>query len=155
VHRNDKPTPAPPTTKPPVEPKVAKVEPKDDPRPAEPVTTPPQDAAKPAAPTPTGSATSKPGTIDVAATRAAIRPHLGAIQRCFDRAKMDDLSLAGGVTIRIAIGGDGAVTKAEVAKSSLGSPSTEHCITQEISTWHLPKPSGDVASSLLYPFVFE
>ena len=68
---------------------------------------------------------------------------------------MDDLSLAGSVTVRISIGPDGSVTNAAIAKSTLGSPATEHCITQEISSWHLPEPSGGVASSLIYPFVFE
>jgi hypothetical protein len=97
----------------------------------------------------------KPGAIDVPATRAAMRPHLGAVQRCYERAKMDDLSLAGSVSIRITIGPDGTVTSATVASSTLGSPAAEHCITQEISSWHLPAPSGGVAAFLVYPFVFE
>jgi TonB family protein len=120
-----------------------------DPRP--PAATKPSEPTTPIAPV----SGPKPGTIDVAATQTTIRPHLGSIQRCYERAKMDDLSLAGSVTVRISIGPDGSVTNAAVAKSTLGSPAAEHCITQEISSWHLPEPSGGVASSLIYPFVFE
>ncbi len=158
----DKPaTPSSPT-KPESEVKTAKIEPRpeanvtearpaDVAKPPEPVSKPPTQAIPSAPPNP---AAPKPGTIDLAATRAAIRPHLGAIQRCFERAKMDDASLAGSVTIRIAIGPDGKVTSADVSKSTLGSPATEHCITREISSWQLPS-AGGVASSLTYPFVFE
>jgi len=116
-------------------------------------------APPPVAPasTPSGPATPavKKDEIDVAATRAAVRTHVAAIQQCYERAKMDDQSLAGAMTVRITIAPDGAVTGTQVTKSTIGSPVVERCVTAEISRWHLPKPTGGNAASLLYPFVFE
>ena len=109
------------------------------------------------APTPAGPAAPavKKDEIDVAATRAAVRTHVAAIQQCYERAKMDDQSLAGAMTVRITIAPDGAVTAAQVTKSTIGSPVVERCVTAEISRWQLPKPTGGNTASLLYPFVFE
>ncbi|MGE5181911.1 MAG: AgmX/PglI C-terminal domain-containing protein, partial [Acidobacteriota bacterium] len=121
------------------------------PPPVKPASTPVPAPARAPAP----AAGPKPGAIDIMATRAAVRPHLAAVQRCFERAKMDDMSLTGSLSIRISLAGDGSVTRAEVAKSTLGSPSAERCIVQEVGTWHLPPPGGGVAATFVYPFVFE
>jgi eukaryotic-like serine/threonine-protein kinase len=111
------------------------------------------------APAPTLSGPAAPAVkkdeIDVAATRAAVRTHVAAIQQCYERAKMDDQSLAGAMTVRITIAPDGAVTATQVTKSTIGSPVVERCVTAEISRWQLPKPTGGNTASLLYPFVFE
>jgi serine/threonine-protein kinase len=108
-------------------------------------------------PAPPGPATGavKKDEIDVAATRAAVRLHVAAIQQCYERAKMDDPSLAGALTVRITIAPDGAVTGTQVTKSTIGSSTVERCVTAEVSRWHLPRPTGGNAASLLYPFVFE
>jgi len=97
----------------------------------------------------------KKDEIDVTATRAAVRTHVAAIQQCYERAKMDDQRLAGAMTVRITIAPDGAVTGTQVTKSTIGSPVVERCVTNEIARWHLPRPTGGNAASLLYPFVFE
>jgi TonB family protein len=114
-------------------------------------------AATPPTPAPQGPATPaiKKDEIDVAATRAAVRPHVAAIQQCYERAKMDDQGLAGAITVRITIAPDGAVTGAQIAKSTIGSSAVERCVATEISRWRLPKPTGGTAASFLYPFVFE
>jgi TonB family protein len=117
--------------------------------PARPMTTP--ESPGPATPGPAV----KKDEIDVAATRAVVRTHVAAIQQCYERAKMDDQSLAGSMTVRITISPDGAVTGTQVTKSTIGSPAVERCVTNEVSHWHLPKPTGGNAASLLYPFVFE
>jgi TonB family protein len=97
----------------------------------------------------------KKDEIDVAATRAAVLGHVAAIQQCYERAKMDDMTLAGAITVRITIAPDGAVTGAEVARSTIRSAAVERCVTGEIARWHLPRPRGGHAASFLYPFVFE
>jgi TonB family protein len=95
------------------------------------------------------------GTIDVAATRAAARAQIGPVRQCYERARMDDASLAGTVTARITVGPDGSVAKVEIASSTLGAPPVETCILQAISRWRLPKPNGGAAASLTYPLVFQ
>jgi serine/threonine-protein kinase len=125
------------------------------PPPAPPPAPPSEDAPAP----PVASAPDAPAVkhdeIDVAATRAAVLGHVAAIQQCYERAKMDDMTLAGAITVRITIGPDGAVTGAEVARSTIRSAAVEHCVTGEIARWHLPRPRGGHAASFLYPFVFE
>ncbi len=111
-------------------------------------------APAPAAPGPATPAVKK-DEIDVAATRAAVRTHVAVIQQCYERAKMDDQSLTGAMTVRITIAPDGAVTGTQVTKSTIGSPVVERCVTAEIARWHLPKPTSGNAASFLYPFVFE
>ena len=122
--------------------------------PAEAAPAPPAVAPAPPLSGPAAPAVKK-DEIDVAATRAAVRTHVAAIQQCYERAKMDDQSLAGAMTVRITIAPDGTVTGTQVTKSTIGSPVVERCVTAEISRWHLPRPTGGNAASLLYPFVFE
>ncbi|HEX7840658.1 MAG TPA: AgmX/PglI C-terminal domain-containing protein, partial [Kofleriaceae bacterium] len=119
--------------------------------------TAPAPAPPPAAPAPAGPAAPavKKDEIDVAATRAAVKSHVAAIQQCYERAKMDDPGLAGSIAVRITIGPDGAVIGTQVTKSTIGSAVVERCVTAEISRWRLPQPTGGKAASLLYPFVFE
>ena len=112
----------------------------------------PEPAKQPARP---DHAAVKPGTIDIAATRAAARAQLGPVQQCFERAKMDDATLTGSMLLHITIAGDGSVATIEIARSTLGAPQAEACIRQQISRWHLPAPSGGVAASFSYPLVFE
>lgn len=121
------------------------------PGPAPPAEAAPAPPVTPAPPTPAV----KKDEIDIAATRAAVLGHVAAIQQCYERAKMDDMSLAGAMTVRITIASDGAVTGAEVTQSTIRSAAVEHCVTAEIARWHLPRPTGGRAASFLYPFVFE
>ncbi|HSR97222.1 MAG TPA: AgmX/PglI C-terminal domain-containing protein [Kofleriaceae bacterium] len=136
---------------------VARAEPPEPKtKPPEPKTKPPEPApAEPPAARAEGSAAPRPGTIDVAATRAAARTQIGPVQQCYERARMDDPSLSGTVQARITIAPDGTVSRVDIASSTLGAPSVESCIRQAIARWRLPKPSGGVAAALTYPLVFQ
>jgi hypothetical protein len=115
-------------------------------------TPPPAPPSAPAPAPPVAAAPEAPAVkkdeIDVAATRAAVLGHVAAIQQCYERAKMDDMTLAGAVTVRITIA-------PEVVRSTIRSAAVERCVTGEIARWHLPRPRGGHAASFLYPFVFE
>jgi serine/threonine protein kinase len=104
---------------------------------------------------PSPAAAAKRPSLDVAATRTAVRSQIAPLQQCYERAKMDDVSLKGGVTARITVAADGTVARVEIANSTLNNPQFEQCITREIMHWHLPRPSGGVAVSFAYPLVFE
>ncbi len=99
--------------------------------------------------------TGKPPSLDVTALRAAVRSQIGPVQKCYERAKMDDANLRGSVTAHITVAGNGSVAHVQVSHSTLNTPQIEGCITREIARWHLPKPSGGGAVAFLYPFVFE
>ena len=94
-------------------------------------------------------------SLDGATTRAAVQSQIGPLQQCYERAKMDDASLKGRLTARIAVTIDGSIASVEISDSTLQSPQVEGCITREIERWHLPRPLGGVAASFSYPFVFE
>ena len=100
------------------------------------------------------AAQAKP-TLDIAATRAAVRSQLLPVQQCYERGKMDDGNLRGSVTVRITIAADGSVANAQVASSTLGAPEVERCITREVARWQLPRPAGEAPVSFSYPFAFE
>ena len=124
--------------------------------PAEPKAKPAEPApAEPPAARAEASSGPRPGTIDVAATRAAARTQIGPVLQCYERARMDDPSLSGTVQARITIGPDGTVSRVDIASSTLGAPSVESCIRQAITRWRLPRPSGGVAAALTYPLVFQ
>ena len=103
----------------------------------------------PTPPTPTKS------TVDATAIRAAVKTKLGSIMACYERARMDDPTLAGSVTVQITEAPDGRVTKADVAASTLGSPATERCIVAEIGRWRLPPPIGGGSATFAYPFTLR
>jgi TonB family protein len=131
-------------------PEVARAEP------AEPKAKPAEPApAEPPAARAEASSGPRPGTIDVAATRAAARTQIGPVLQCYERARMDDPSLSGTVQARITIGPDGTVSRVDIASSTLGAPTVESCIRQAIARWRLPRPSGGVAAALTYPLVFQ
>jgi TonB family protein len=136
-------------------PEVAKAEPPaPEPPKARAPEPPPSDASTAARPEPPASGP-RAGAIDVAATRAAARAQIGPVQQCYERARMDDSSLAGTVQVRITVAPDGSVAKVDVVSSTLGAPPVETCIRQAISRWRLPRPTGGVAASLTYPLVFQ
>jgi serine/threonine-protein kinase len=107
-------------------------------------------AATPAAATATHAASPPPG-LDRAKTQGFVRSHLGEIQRCYERGKMDEPDLKGRVTLKISVSETGAVTSAAVESSSLHSSSVESCIVGVVRAWKLPAPIGGPAI-VSYPF---
>jgi TonB family protein len=112
---------------------------------------PKADAANPDA---ANAAQAKP-TLDIAATRAAVRSQLRPVQQCYERGKMDDVNLRGSVTVRITIAANGSVANAQVVSSMLGAPEVERCITHEVARWQFPRPPGEAPVAFSYPFTFE
>jgi outer membrane biosynthesis protein TonB len=94
-------------------------------------------------------------SVDITATRAAIRAQIEPIQQCYERGKMDDPRLKGTVVARLTVAPDGSIASVRITSSTLNSSQTERCITAEIARWQLPKPSGGTPVSFSHPFVFE
>jgi outer membrane biosynthesis protein TonB len=97
------------------------------------------------------AASAAPTGLDPAKTQATVRGHLGEIQRCYERAKMDDPELKGRITMRIAVSATGTVTSAAVESSTLGSTAAESCMKTTIAGWKFPAPAGGPAI-ISYPF---
>ncbi len=138
-------TPAPETAPAPkpTPPALAKVEAPPAPKPASAI------SAKADAPS---SVRPKPASgVDPAKTQLFVRSHLGEVQRCYERGKMDDPDLKGRVTLKIFIAETGAVTSATVDSSSLRSSAVENCIATTVMGWKFPAPTGGPAV-ISYPF---
>ncbi|HEY4394536.1 MAG TPA: protein kinase [Polyangia bacterium] len=92
-----------------------------------------------------------PSGVDPAKTQLFVKSHLGEIQRCYERGKMDEPDLKGRVTLKIFIAETGAVTSAAVDSSSLHSSAVESCIVTTVRGWKFPPPVGGPAV-ISYPF---
>jgi TonB family protein len=112
---------------------------------------PAPDVAKQAAAAPAGP---RPGTVDQDGVRAVVRAHMGEIQACVGRARMEDRDLKGSVTLRIALAGNGRVRGAAVASSKGAGPGLEACLIKAVAAWSFPAPAGGVAATIRYPFSF-
>lgn len=97
------------------------------------------------------AAAARAAGLDPAKTQTAVRSHLGEVQRCYERGKMDYPELKGRVTLRISVSAAGAVTSAAVESSSLGSTFVENCIVSAVQDWKFPAPVGGPAV-ISYPF---
>ena len=93
------------------------------------------------------------GGLDPDVIASIIRRYLSQIQHCYEQQLVTNPRLKGKVTVAFTIAGNGSVSSAEVAESSLGSPPTERCITQKIMGWKFPKPRGGGTVGVRYPFL--
>jgi TonB family protein len=109
---------------------------------------------KPKEPPPPVESGPRPGTVDPAGVRAVVRSHLGAIETCVSRARMENRDLAGRVVIRIDVSPAGRVTNTAVSSSTVSNASLESCMTKAVASWSFPAPAGGVAGAFSYPFSF-
>jgi serine/threonine-protein kinase len=93
--------------------------------------------------------------FDLAAARAAVRPQLGPVQRCYQRARFANANLRGEVMARMTVNADGSIANVQIASSTLRSPQLEGCITREIMRWRVPPPARGAVVGFSYPLVFE
>jgi serine/threonine-protein kinase len=112
---------------------------------ATPVTT----AAAPAAPT------VAPGTVTPREVGATVRAHAAEVQGCFDRARMNSPELRGRVVVRAGVDPTGRVTGASVGSTTANDTRLESCLVGAFNRWTFPAPSGGVAGTVTYTFIFE
>lgn len=95
------------------------------------------------------------GGLDRNQIAAVIARHQGEIRYCYEQGLQSQPSLAGRVSIRFFIGGNGVVTTANVNNTSLRSAQVENCITGRLKGWKFPEPKGGVTVKVTYPFVLR
>jgi len=83
-------------------------------------------------PAPTG------GTIDAAQAQQVFAAHDVDVQRCHQRAKIDNSDVKGRLAMRIGISPSGQVTTATVESSTLRSRALETCIATAVKGWPFP-----------------
>ncbi|MFH1469011.1 MAG: AgmX/PglI C-terminal domain-containing protein [Pseudomonadota bacterium] len=106
---------------------------------------------------PIGSPSGDPiivGGLDRALVDAVIRRNLEQVRYCYQRQLPRDPSLAGKVTVRFVIAGDGSVARAETKSTTLHDPSVEQCINERFLRFEFPAPKKNGIVIVTYPFLF-
>jgi len=137
--------PPPPVETPPPPPPPAPVAVKPQPAPAKPAPAPAHPVAAAPAAAPAHPAVAAP-TIDNARAQAVFGEHATDVQRCHQRAKIDNSDIRGKVTMKISISTSGQVTATNIDASTLHSSSLEACIAGAVRTWTFPAAVGGTAT---------
>ena len=150
---NEAPAPPPTATKPAAPDPVAAAAPPPVEAPAPPP--PPPVAAKPQPAPSHPASTSAPApavvkpvapTIDAAKAQEVFAQHGVEVQRCHQRAKIDNSDIHGKVNMKVMISTTGQVIATTIESSNLHSASLEACIATAVKSWTFPAAVGGTAS---------
>jgi TonB family protein len=84
-----------------------------------------------------------------------IHRHLSEVRYCYESAMLRTPDIEGKLMVAFTIGGQGAVTAADVKQSTLPDPRLDDCILRRLVSWKFPKPRGGVDVAVTYPFIFK
>jgi hypothetical protein len=94
------------------------------------------------------------GSLDPSLIDAVIKRNLSSIRYCYQRELAKNPALQGKVKVKFVIAGDGSVSSATTAISTLGNASVESCINGRILRMSFPTPKQGIVI-VSYPFVFS
>lgn len=83
-----------------------------------------------------------------------VKRHLAAIRYCYQRELQRTPSLAGKLSVKFTIAGDGSVSSSTTQSSTLGSPATEACVNNQFLKMAFPPLRGGGVAIVKYPFYF-
>jgi len=95
------------------------------------------------------------GGLDRSVIQATIAKYLSQVRACYEDGLRRNPGLEGVVAMDFQINASGRLNYSRVARSSLGSPQVEHCISARMMTWEFPKPLGGVDVKVNYPFLLR
>jgi hypothetical protein len=95
------------------------------------------------------------GALDRSLIDAVVKRNMSQIKYCYQRELAKSPSLAGKVTVKFTIAGDGSVSSAITKSSTLGSPAVESCINGRFLRMSFPEPMGNGLVIVSYPFLFS
>lgn len=95
------------------------------------------------------------GGLDPDQVQAVIERNYGQMVYCFEKGIQSQPNLKGRVAVKFLISSSGSVSVANVAQTSLGSSKVESCILSKLRAMKFPRPKGNVAVNVLYPFAFR
>ncbi len=111
-------------------------------------------SAAPPASTGGGLAPQKDGPLAAALIQKAIRARQGAIDACYRAQAARNPKLAGTVTIRFSVYGDGKTYNASVKESTLASPAVEACLVKVFAALRFPVEPARAKTRVFYPLRF-
>ena len=94
------------------------------------------------------------GSMDKNQIQSVIRKHIKRIKLCYEKGLKRNPQLHGRVEVRLTIGPDGTVTKAEIARSTLNDKQVEQEMLKVLRQLKFPKPAGGGTMTVSYPFIF-
>ena len=102
-----------------------------------------------------GRGASVQGSLDRSIIAKIIKKHLNQIRHCYQKELNKNPNLYGKIVIKFTIGGNGRVTRASVANTTMRNVSVEDCVARVIKHIMFPKPKGGGIVVVSYPFVFK
>lgn len=90
------------------------------------------------------------------AIQEVLLEHNSAIRYCYERELKRNPNLKGKLSVRITVGADGHVTKAEIVNSTLNNARVERCILARIRLWKdfhpIDSGEGEITFRQIYAF---
>jgi outer membrane biosynthesis protein TonB len=102
-----------------------------------------------------GGATTLVGSLKKSEIEAVIQRSMTSIRYCYQRQLQRSPDLAGKITVKFVVSGDGSVSSAGIKASSMGSPAVESCIVGRFQRMSFPRPRGGGMAIVSYPFLFS
>ena len=84
-----------------------------------------------------------------------INSHIGEIQFCYEKQLRTNAGLAGRVVLEWSVSPSGSVSVVKVQTASLASTAATRCMVDKLKGWRFPKPKGNAAVTVVFPFVFN
>ena len=95
------------------------------------------------------------GSLDMETIRRIIRQHQAEYKYCYEKQLNVKRDLAGKISVKFTISGNGSVIAAMVVETTMGDRETETCLVDKIRRWVFPEPKGGGIVIVTYPFVFK
>ena len=95
------------------------------------------------------------GAFDNSTIDRTVKQHLDEILLCYQMERSRDPSLAGEIKVKITILGDGTVSSAAIASTSLGNPITESCVIRSFLRFKFPPQPGNGLVIAKIPLLFH
>ncbi|MEK6556389.1 MAG: AgmX/PglI C-terminal domain-containing protein, partial [Bdellovibrionota bacterium] len=95
------------------------------------------------------------GGLDPDQVQAVVERNQGQMIYCYEKAIQSQPNLKGRVAVKFIVSPSGSVSVANIAQSSVNSSKIESCILSKLRAWKFPRPKGNVAVNVVYPFAFK
>jgi TonB family protein len=95
------------------------------------------------------------GGLDPDQVQAVVERNQGQMIYCYEKAMQSQPNLKGRVAVKFIVSPSGNVSVANIAQSSVNSSKIESCILSKLKAWKFPRPKGNVAVNVVYPFAFR
>jgi len=97
------------------------------------------------------------GSVDKELIRRVIQEHAAQIRYCYEQQLALNPRLAGKVSIKWIINGDGSASSPQVEASAttLEDAKVHACMMSRITSWQFPKPKGGGIAVITYPWILR